>query len=144
MLPRIASGPITKSNDDETKPSTKVPSLFAPNLRRKFSPKVSKRSSSLRAEPINPPINKDPRMLSNVQPLGSSEAKLSLNNGMTAPAAARIVIKPKTSVIKSLVFTARREPASTPIVEPATMPTILIKVPNPIITIRTSWTHSIA
>jgi len=144
MLPRIASGPMTKSSDDETKPSTKVPSCFAPNFFRRFSPNDSKRISSLSAEPIMPPINKEPRMLSKVQPLGRDCEYWVENIGITAPAAARIVIKPRMSVINSRVLTLNREPANTPKADPAIIDRTLIKVPRPINTIKTSSANCIA
>ena len=55
-----------------------------------------------------------------------------------ALAAARIVIKPKTSVMRSRVFGANLEPAKTPTVEPAMIVTIFIKVPKPMITLKAS------
>ena len=77
-------------------------------------------------------------MLNNVHPFGSDEENSELNIGISALAAANIVMRPKISVIRSLVFTAKREPANTPTVEPRTMATMFISVPKPIITINTA------
>ena len=143
MLPRIASGPITNRSDDETKPSTNVPSCLAPNFFRRFSPKDSNRISSLRAEPMIPPISKDPRMLNKVQPLGRDCEYSVVNIGITAPAAARIVIKPRMSVINSRVLMLKREPANTPKADPAIIDRTLIKVPSPINTIKSSYVNCI-
>ena len=93
--------------------------------------------------PISPPIRRAAKMLRSVQPFGNEEPKSLLNIGITALAAARIVIKPRTSVMRTRVFTANREPARTPMVEPAIIAAILIRVPKPIIMISTSLTYSI-
>jgi len=143
MLPRIASGPMTNKSEDETKPSTKVPSCFAPNFLRRFSPTDSKRISSLRADPIIPPIKSEPRTLSKVQPLGRDCEYSEVNIGITAPAAAKIVISPKTSVINSRVLILNREPANTPKADPATIAITLIKVPRPINTELSSFINCI-
>ena len=82
-------------------------------------------------------------MLSKVQPFGNAELNSLLNIGITALAAAKIVIKPRTSVMRSRVFNANREPATTPIADPAIIATTLIRVPKPIIMISTSLLHSI-
>ena len=61
MLPNIANGPMAKSSDAATKPSTKGESLEALNFIRKLSPSESSLSSSLRADPISPPIKSEPK-----------------------------------------------------------------------------------
>ena len=87
ILPNIANGPIAKSNEAATKPSTNGESFEALNLIRRVSPRVSKRFSSLRADPISPPINKEPSTTSRVQLFGNASTYLVDHNGIKADAA---------------------------------------------------------
>ena len=64
-------------------------------------------------------MSNEPKMLRRVQPFGRDCEYSFVNMGMTALAAAKIVIKPSTSVINSRVLTFKREPARTPTTEPA-------------------------
>ena len=50
---------------------------------------------------------------------------------ISAPAPPRSVVKPKTSVINSLVRAGIRDPTKTPMLAPATIVKILITVPIP-------------
>ena len=129
--PKIASGPIAKSNDAETNPSTNVLSSWARNFLRKLSPKASNRDSRLRAEPINPPISKDPRMASIGQPFGSEEINLSPHIGASALTAPKRVIKPSASVMRVLVRSDMRAPTRTPSDDPTIIVTIFTVVPKP-------------
>ena len=131
MLPKIANGPIAKSKEAATKPSTNGESLDALNLIRKVSPSESKRSSSLRADPINPPTKSDPSTTSNVQPCGSASMYRSDHKGINADPAPRRVTKPNTSVKRVRVRRFIRFPTRTPSEAPEMIVTILMIVPTP-------------
>ena len=122
---------MMKSNEAETKPSTKVLSSWARNFLRKFSPSPSNLVSKFRAEPISPPISKEARIANNVHPLGSADVYLSDHIGANALTDPRIVIKPKTSVINVLVRVGMRPPTKTPIAAPPIMVAIFTVVPKP-------------
>ena len=70
ILPKIASGPMAKIKEAETKPSTKFELLFLLNLFFNFSPTASSLSSIARAEPINAPINNEKIRTRMTQPFG--------------------------------------------------------------------------
>ena len=59
ILPKIASGPIAKIKEADTKPSTKFELPFLLNLLFNLLPKNSSLSSIARAEPINAPTNNE-------------------------------------------------------------------------------------
>ena len=131
MLPRIASGPITKRREAETNPSTKGESVEALNLTRSFSPTPSNRSSSFNAEPIRPPMSNEPRTTRIGHPCGSALMYLSDHKGIKAEAAPSNVTRPRTSVNKVLVRAFIRFPTKTPREAPKTIVRILITVPTP-------------
>ena len=131
MLPNIANGPMAKSRDAATKPSTKGESLEALNLIRKLSPSESSLSSSLRADPISPPIKSEPRTTSKVQPFGRACTYLSDHNGINAEPAPKRVTRPRTSVRRVLVRVFMRLPTSTPNEAPEIMVMIFMIVPAP-------------
>jgi hypothetical protein len=87
--------------------------------------------SRFRADPINPPISNEARIASKVQPLGSDEIYRCDHMGAKALADPRIVMRPKTSVIKTLVRDGIRAPTNTPMVAPAMIVAIFTDVPNP-------------
>ncbi len=132
ILPKIASGPIRKSSEAVTKPSTKGLSWDARNFFRRLSPKISSLLSSLRALPIKPPRSIVRRMTRRGEPFGRVSVKLSDHNGASAPTAPKIVIKPKISVMDFCEPLLRRWPTAIPIAEPITIAKTLISVPRPI------------
>ena len=131
MEPRMASGPMAKSNDALTKPSINGLSLDARKRFRRFSPRTSSFSSRCKALPINAPIRSEPRTQSSVQPLGNAEMYSEDQSGINALAAANSVTRPRMSVTKSLSFSLTREPIRTPKAAPPMMVATLIKVPRP-------------
>ena len=76
MLPRIASGPIAKTKEAETNPSTKLDSSFLSNLDLSFSPKTSKDSSIFSQLPIAAPINREKTTTRIAPPWGNAWVKL--------------------------------------------------------------------
>jgi hypothetical protein len=131
-LPRIASGPITKRSEAETKPSTNGLSLDALNLLRRFSPKESRRVSRESAEPKRPPRSIDARIMRRDAPFGKEEVKDVLQRGIIADVAPSKVISPRMSVIKLVADLVIRVPTAIPIVDPTMIATTLITVPSPI------------
>ena len=129
--PRIARGPIAKSNEAEMKPSAKPESLEAPNRLRRLSPKESRRSSNRNAEPIRPPRRREKRMTRRDQPRGKEEMNCADQRGISAETAPKIVIRPNTSVMSERSFIPRRFPSPTPMVAPTMIATRLMAVPIP-------------
>ena len=127
----MAKGPMANSNEAATNPSTKGESLEALNFFRSFSPRESKRFSSFKAEPINPPINNEPRTTSKVQPFGNASIYRSDHNGINADPAPNSVTRPSTSVRRVLVRVLIRLPTRTPREAPEIIVTILMIVPTP-------------
>ena len=70
ILPKIASGPITKIKDADTNPSTKLELLFLANLSLNLMPRFSNRSSNLIQFPIIAPPNNENTITSIGQPSG--------------------------------------------------------------------------
>ena len=70
ILPKIARGPMANINEAETKPSTKLEPLLLLNLRFKFSPRFSSRSSICKTVPTNAPISNEKIITMITQPLG--------------------------------------------------------------------------
>ena len=129
--PRIAIGPITKSSEALTKPSTKGAEPFASNLFLSRTPKLSSRSSIRSREPTSAPKSSAASTVSRAPPVGSSETNLESHNALIESAATRSVTNPRTVVIKSRVFSLNLAPARSPRLDPAMMHKTLITVPNP-------------
>jgi hypothetical protein len=127
----MARGPIAKSKEAATKPSTNGESEEALNRIRSFSPKESNLFSSLSAEPINPPSSKDPNTTKRVQPCGRAPTYRFDHKGLRADAAPSKVTRPKTSVSKVRVRKGILLPTKTPRDAPETIVRILIIVPTP-------------
>jgi hypothetical protein len=122
---------MTKSNDEETNPSMKGLSSDALNLFLKFSPKESNRCSSLRAEPINPPISIEPSIKRSEELFGSAALNCVDQSGISADAAPSRVTRPKISVMSFWLCPLRRFPRVIPIPEPMAIATTLRAVPEP-------------
>ena len=131
MLPRIASGPITKRSEALTKPSTKgdLPSLSKRCFNR--IPTTSKRSSILSKDPSNPPRRSEASTTRSGKPSGSWKINSLSQSALMAPAAAINVIAPRTSITRLRVFSLILFPIRTPKLAPATIAKIFIRVPIP-------------
>ena len=129
--PKMASGPIAKSKDADTNPSTNVLSSCAPNFFRRVSPMESNLDSKFSADPISPPISNAPNIASSVHPFGRALIYREPHIGAKALTAPSIVINPRTSVIKVRVRRSMREPIKTPSPAPPIMVAIFTTVPKP-------------
>jgi len=127
----MASGPITKRSEAETKPSIKGPSLEALNFCLRVSPNLSNRVSRESAEPISPPISIAAKITRRVEPFGNESIKFEDHSGMSAEAAPRSVIRPRMSVMRLSDFLVSRLPAPIPNAEPMTIAITLMRVPRP-------------
>jgi hypothetical protein len=127
----MANGPITKSKDAETKPSTNGLSADARNLCRKFSPIASSRSSNERSDPIKPPISMAPKITNREEPFGNTSMNWRDHKGVRAETAPSIVIKPRTSVMSVWDLLDNFDPTKIPNDEPSKIAKILITVPEP-------------
>ena len=72
MLPRIANGPIAKTNDAAIKPCTKVVLELPPNFFCNQEPVFSSRFSICAVLPSNAPIKSEKSTIKNGQPRGNA------------------------------------------------------------------------
>ena len=133
--PRIVSGPVQKTSDAMTKPSTKRARSAEPLLPTSRAcsqpPRRSTPVSRPRRDPAIPPTSTAPSTTSRGAASPTSAARAGERTAIADVAAISSVTRPRPSVTRSRVRTGSRLPSSAPRLQPRSTVTTLTRVPVP-------------